>query len=85
MSMMASDLRKLALGKQVPDVSTLHGGYRRVNAHWLGTVASRMERLEKSLAAIVEAWESIPENIQVPEEINVNELWDEARAALAEK
>lgn len=38
--------------------------------------------LLKALERIVTAWESVPEDAQVPEEINVNELWDQARDAI---
>jgi hypothetical protein len=33
--------------------------------------------------ALVTAWEAIPENIQVPDEINIDQLWDDVRAAIA--
>lgn len=35
------------------------------------------------LKMIVKAWESIPQSQQVPEEINVDGMWDAARAAIA--
>jgi hypothetical protein len=36
------------------------------------------------LKQMVAAWESIPEDTPVPDEINVNEMWDEAKAIIAE-
>lgn len=78
----ASSLRRLAAGQHVAGVSTMKGGYRRVHTYWLGRVGRRIERLEGVIASLVLAWESVPEDVQVPDEINVNELWEEARDAI---
>ncbi len=63
--------------------------YRRVCRYWLGLVAKRLEDVERSnsqlyssLQRVVKGWESIDENDQVPEELNINEIWEEARKAL---
>lgn len=82
MSELAKELRKLADGEHVSDVSTMKGGFRRVSTYWLGRAAIKIEQLEYSLGAILDAWESVPENVQVPDEINDNDLWNDARAAL---
>lgn len=36
------------------------------------------------LKMLLQAWESIPESMQVPDEINDNKLWDKVREVLAE-
>jgi hypothetical protein len=77
-----SDLRRLNAGQYVVGVSTTKHGYRQVDCWWLGQVADRMERLEGIVESLVRAWDSVPENVQVPEEINVDELWAEARDAI---
>ena len=38
--------------------------------------------LRDALAQIVNDWESVPVDMQVPDEINVTEHWDAAKAAL---
>lgn len=39
--------------------------------------------LLKALKIIVGQWESLPETIQVPDLININEMWDAARSIIA--
>jgi butyrate kinase len=53
-----------------------------VTVSWLDRLADHVDDLESILATIVAAWESVPENVQVPDEINVDEMWDEARRVL---
>ena len=48
----AHHLRRLSSGGNVVGVSTTRGGYRRVNAYWLGLVADRIEALEDVLARL---------------------------------
>jgi len=36
-----------------------------------------------TLYNLIQAWESIDENTLVPDEINIDHLWEDARAALA--
>jgi hypothetical protein len=45
-------------------------------------IAAAPEMLE-ALKTILADWEAIPEDEQVPDEINVNEHWDAVRAAIA--
>jgi hypothetical protein len=78
----ATDLRRVAAGRQIPDVTTTRHGYRRINGLWLAMLADHVDRLESALRTIVTAWESVPENVQVPDEINVDEMWDDARRVL---
>jgi uncharacterized coiled-coil protein SlyX len=42
----------------------------------------QIERLREALSTLVADWEAVPDDLPVPEEINVNEHWDAARAAL---
>jgi hypothetical protein len=46
--------------------------------------ADKIERLWEALVVLVADWDAVPEDVQVPEEININEHWDVARAALKE-
>jgi hypothetical protein len=39
-------------------------------------------RLYNALVAIVEAWDAVPEAAQVPDELDVDVMWEEAREAL---
>jgi hypothetical protein len=43
-----------------------------------------IERLREALSDLIADWEAVPEDVQVPDEINVNEHWDAARTALKE-
>jgi predicted nuclease with TOPRIM domain len=43
---------------------------------------AEIERLRQALSTLVADWEAVPDNVQVPDEINVNEHWDAARVAL---
>lgn len=43
-----------------------------------------VEKLRSALAAIISAWESVPKAEQVPEALDIDELWDNARVALSE-
>jgi hypothetical protein len=78
---MAQTLRDLSAGKRVPEISIM-GGHRRICTFWLAQVASRIDELEAALGALVDDWHSVPIDVQVPDEINVNEHWDAARRAL---
>lgn len=60
-------------------VALVHARHTDATAH---LVAAAPELLE-ALGQIVSAWESIDPNELVPEEINVDDLWDAARAAIA--
>lgn len=66
------------IGNVVDAGSVSHGDaahiVRCVNAH---------DELVAALRAIVAAWEAVGPMEQVPESINVDELWDAARVALA--
>ena len=73
---------RLARGEHIRDVSTTRWEYRRIRASRLATVASRIRELESAPCNLVEDWHSVPPDRQVPDEINVNEHWDAARAAL---
>jgi hypothetical protein len=79
---LARTLRALSRGKHIPEVSTMKGGYRRISAYWLATVAARIEELEAALSALVDDWHSVPLDVQVPDEINEDEHWEAARKAL---
>jgi hypothetical protein len=46
--------------------------------------ADEIERLREALSDLIADWEAVPEDVQVPDEINVNEHWDAARTALKE-
>jgi hypothetical protein len=39
--------------------------------------------LLRCLKVLLEAWEAVPPTVQVPEEINVDEIWDNVRFAIA--
>ena len=43
---------------------------------------STKTRLYNALVAIVEAWDAVPEAAQVPDELDVDVMWEEAREAL---
>lgn len=43
---------------------------------------SRRDLLD-ALKAIVAAWDAVDPNVQVPDEINDDDLWEDARAAIA--
>ena len=42
-------------------------------------LARRVRNLEACLTRIVQAWDSIPWESQVPEELNIDGMWTEAR------
>lgn len=46
----------------------------------------RLEQVQSQLLAmlrrIVDAWESVPEDVQVPDEINENQMWEDANELL---
>ena len=81
MSKYGEQLRELYRGRHFPDVSTM-SDFRRVSRYWLGEVAAHVERLESALGNLVADWDSVDPLVQVPDEINVNEHWEEARLIL---
>lgn len=52
---------------------------------WERAMVQQNDRLRAALRALVEDFDSIPEDALLPDEINNNEHWDEARAALGMK
>ena len=66
-------------------------GYRRVKMYWLRETGEYIRSLEFELREtrailrqLVKDWDSVPENVQVPDEINENEHWQRAREILRE-
>lgn len=45
-------------------------------------VADQLDELAEATTAIAQAWGSVPENVQVPEEINDDALWSRVRFSL---
>jgi hypothetical protein len=81
----ATELHDLVRDRHVPDVTTCttNDGCRRVNAVWLGQLSGHLDEVEAILSTIVTAWESVPDNVQVPDEIDDDALWAEARRVLS--
>jgi hypothetical protein len=65
--------------------SEARAGIGKVRGDLFRELADEIERLRAALATLVADWDAVSEDVQVPEEINVNEHWDAARAALKEK
>lgn len=52
---------------------------------WERAMVEQNDRLREALRTLVADFDAIPEDAPLPDEINNNEHWDAARAALGKK
>ena len=81
---------RLAQGDKIPHATRM-SGHRRINTTWLREVGEKIRSLEfelretrAALRRLVRDWESVPETVQVPDEINVDKHWARAKEVLAD-
>ncbi len=79
---------RLAQGDNIPHATRM-SGHRRISTTWLREVGEKIRSLEfelretrAALRRLVRDWESVPETVQVPDEIYVDEHWARAREVL---